>query len=192
MDTIIQINGFADFINEASDDSDLTSFRAQKNALDSLLELGLISKEEHRRDIRTLLNHSDKRFSSEAVSSVVKSAIESPEFKRITDLGLVNASSLTQMLNGNIVLAKPGYDRNQNYALGFFSELRVLRRLTPKRRFKSYYGGWNTLDETIKRFDTALSKEQFFKISATWAFDHLDFDAEFFPVKKRTAKGYFD
>ena len=185
------IKGFSQFINE----SDEPSIENQLEVLRSLLDLGLISDDEFKKDVRGL-NLSKMKSSEKYISSLspeIKAAMETPGAKELLAKGLELSSSTAQLMHGTIVLAKPGYFHADAYGLGFFPKVKRIRRLVPHNT--RHYLGWtikNPLDPTIKIFPANMSTADFYRIAMQWAADHIDFEKEGFHSAGRTKKGYFD
>ena len=185
------IKCFSQFINESDED-----FKAEQEALDYLLSVGLISKEQHRKD-SAMSSRIHNPPSTSMLSPAAITAVNSPEAKALLDAGLYLVSSNIRKSRGNLVYGPAHYDRIKDYALGFFPEIRKVRRMTPKAPYRSPYGWVSSnppQDETIKIFTMAKSDDDFYKIAMRWVLDHVDLDYENknFPVKKKTARGYFD
>jgi hypothetical protein len=181
------IKGFSQFINE----SDEPSIENQLEVLRSLLDLGLISDKEFKKDVLVLTRSSKKYLS--ILSPEIQSAMETPGAKAILAKGLELSSSNAQLMHGTIVLAKPGYFHADAYGLGFFPSVKRIRRLVPHNT--RHFLGWtikNPLDPTIKIFPANMSTADFYRIAMQWAADHIDFEKEGFYSTGRTKKGYFD
>jgi len=181
------IKGFSQFINE----SDETSIENQLEVLRSLLDLGLISDKEFKKDVLVLTRSSKKYLS--ILSPEIQSAMETPGAKELLAKGLELSSSNAQLMHGTIVLAKPGYFHADAYGLGFFPSVKRIRRLVPHNT--RHFLGWtikNPLDPTIKIFPPTMSTADFYRISMQWAADHIDFEKEGFYSSGKTKKGYFD
>lgn len=185
------IKGFRQFINE----SDKPSIESQMDVLRSLLDAGLISDDEFKKDLRGLkintIRSSEKYLSN--LSPEIKAAMETPGAKELLAKGLELSSSTAQLMHGTLVLAKPGYFHSEAYGLGFFPRVKRIRRLVPHDT-RDMFGRTiqNPLDPTIKIFPEEMSDADFYRIAMQWAADHIDFEKEGFYVKGRTKKGYFD
>jgi hypothetical protein len=172
-------------------ESDETSIENQLEVLRSLLDLGLISDKEFKKDVLVLTRSSKKYLS--ILSPEIQSAMETPGAKELLAKGLELSSSNAQLMHGTIVLAKPGYFHADAYGLGFFPTVKRIRRLVPHNT--RHYRGWtikNPLDPTIKIFPPTMSTADFYRIAMQWAADHIDFEKEGFYSTGRTKKGYFD
>jgi len=182
---------FFQFINESAEDA-----KSEREALDYLLSVGLISKEQHKKDL-AVSSRIHNPPSTDQLSPAAMAAVNSPEAKALLDAGLYLVSSNIRNVRGNLVYGPASYDRAEGYALGFFPQIRKVRRMTPKASRRNRFNGllFNPpQDDTIKEFKMARSDEEFYKIAMRWVLDHVDLDYEHtnFPVKKKTARGYFD
>ena len=187
------IKGFSQFINESSE----SSIKTQLEVLQSLIDLGLIDRAEFRREATALRRAA--MLSGEDIGNVflpdeVKAALETPGARALLALGLEVSSSPLQLSRGNIVFAKPGYNRHTEYGIGFFGDVRRVRRMTPKSLSGSnqYRNRIGSMDDTIKIFPAEMSHPEFYTKAMQWAADHLDFESREFPAKHRTKKDYFN
>lgn len=187
------VKGFNQFINEA-EGADPEMFKTHKEALDDLLKLGLVSKKEYQGELRRIAQD----FAPEKLVSLAppaaQEALSSPEMKPLQDAGLMLLSSKTQIQRGNLVIGRPDYDRLRDHALGFFPDIRKVRRMTPKAGRLSPFGGYTHImqDATIKIFPKEWSDLEFYRRAMRWVADHVDLTNPEFPVKVKTRKGYFD
>jgi len=174
-------------------ESDLTNLSVEEirlriDQLKEMAKLGLIEPAEIRNMIRQLDSKKIQILLPEL--NIVK---DLPEYQELLDKGLVLVSSKTQLLNGNIILSYPGYDRLTKYALGFFGDLQVFRRMMPKSPTTGYWGGsYVAQDVIIKRFSD-IPAEDFYRVAMRYALDKIDFTKEdpkrntpYFPVKRRS------
>jgi len=187
------IKGFSQFINESSE----PSIETQAEVLQSLIDLGLIDRAEFRREATAL--HRAAMLRGEGGKHLllpeVKAALETPGARALLALGLEVSSSPLQLSRGNIVFAKPGYNRNTEYGIGFFGDVRRIRRMTPKGEeihMGTYQNRIGSMDDTIKIFPAEMSHPEFYTKAMQWAVDHLDFESRAFPAKHRTKKDYFN
>ena len=187
------IKGFSQFINESSE----SSIKTQLEVLQSLIDLGLIDRAEFRREATALRRAA--MLSGEDIGNVflpdeVKAALETPGARALLALGLEVSSSPLQLSRGNIVFAKPGYNRHTEYGIGFFGDVRRVRRMNPKSLSGSnqYRNRIGSMDDTIKIFPAEMSHPEFYTKAMQWAADHLDFESREFPAKHRTKKDYFN
>jgi hypothetical protein len=186
------IKGFKNFIGE-SETGDPKMFSSHKDALDDLLKLGLISKKDYTGELRRISQDFAPTDILAMTTPDARAALSSSEMKRLTDSGLILLSSKTQLQRGNLIIGRPSYDRQTDHALGFFPEIRKVRRMTPKGSRSGPYG-WaqSTQDVTIKIFPSEWSDLEFYRHAMRWTADHVDLNDPEFRVKTRTAKGYFD
>jgi hypothetical protein len=155
--------------------------------LRQLADLGMVDQ----REIRDFL----KGKGSAAIikhDPEIAAITQLPEYRELQEKGLDIVSSRTQLLNGSIIFAYPGYRRHDGYAIGLFSGIRLIRRMMPKgipmgiRRRR--YG---SMDFEIKKL-RFVPGDQFYRVAMRWILDHIDFDDPQFSVKRNTRKGYFD
>jgi hypothetical protein len=184
------VNGFGTWcqLNEAED------FDQEIEDLKQLVSVGMIEPIE----IRKVLS---KRKVSDIIANDpnIQEIVNSPEYKRFQELGLELVGSHIQLLNGNIIIGYPGYSSKDQFALGFFKDGRVIKRMTPKGIPMGVWGRHiGSMDFRIKEF-TNISKDSFYRVAMRWALDHIDFDmldgtteTPYFPAKKRTSSRYFD
>jgi hypothetical protein len=126
--------------------------------------------------------------------------VESPDRKRLAELGIEIVSSDRQLKNGTIVLGYPGYNSRLNFALGIFSSTGVIRRIMPKGGMvtsldvpTSYYGN---LDRSIADL-RSVPQEDFYCVALRWILDNIDFkattrdrfDIPWFPTIKNSKRG---
>lgn len=174
----------------------------KKEDLQGLLNLGIISQEEYSDETRALdreiksharsvltTGSKNRLYSTDWLNDVRKypelrwlvSIIDSPEYRELTEAGLILSSSFTQLLNHTLVFSRSQTrDVGRDYAIGMFGSTRIIRRLVPKT-------GYRDMDVIIKRYPEETSELDFFKQAMSWAVNSIDFtSAEF--VTKRTAK----
>jgi hypothetical protein len=164
-------------------DEDINNYLSQ---LKEMTKLGLIEPSEIRAIMRKL--NLEKLQRQLPNVNVIHSL---PEYQELLDKGLVLVSSKTQLMNGNVILAYPGYNRNTRYALGFFSGIQVLRRMFPKGiKLGLQYRDYGSMDFIIKKFNK-IPAEDFYRVAMRYALDKIDFTVEdpstdqpYFPVKK--------
>jgi hypothetical protein len=118
-----------------------------------------------------------------------------PEYGELQEKGLELVSSRTQLLNGSIIFAYPGYRRHNGYAIGLFPGPKLIRRMTPKGIWTGVRGrtpyGYGSMDFRIKELRD-IPEEQFYRVAMRWILDHIDLEDPEFSVKRKTRKGYFD
>lgn len=185
--------------------NDVESAQAQLAELDSLRDFAILTADEYNRQSSELLKiltaHNRKviRKASQAHKmysdgwyaelaehpslSWLVEVKELPEYSELLAAGLHPVSSIVQLGNRTIVFAKdPAYTAGSDYAIGFFSSINVVRRLTADvirfgRRTK-------TLDQKVKALDSTLTPVQFFKDGMRWVLENLDLTQRSFPNKK--------
>lgn len=174
----------------------------KKEDLQGLLNLGIISQEEYSDETRALdreiksharsvltTGSKNRLYSTDWLNDVrqypelrwLVSVIDSPEYRELTETGLILSSSFTQLVNHTLVFSRSQTrDVSRDYAIGMFGSTRIIRRLVPKT-------GYRDMDAIIKRYPEETSELDFFKQAMSWAVNSIDFtSAEF--VTKRTAK----
>lgn len=161
-----------------------------------LIEIGVIN-------VSVMKDILRKKGASEVLSSIpeVQEVLASPEYAELQSHGLELVSSKTQLINGNLIFAYPGYSVRNKFAIGLYLDARKVKRITPKNIPLGIWrrrGGLGRMDDTIKEFNR-IPADQFYKVTLRWVLDHIDFtkssnryDIPDFPVKKRTPRGYFD
>jgi hypothetical protein len=111
---------------------------------------------------------------------------ESPEYSELIAAGLHPVSSPIQLGNRTFVFAKdPNYTSGSAYAIGFFSSINVVRRLTPN--VTRHGRSMPTLDQKVKSFDGSMEPAQFFKAGMRWVLDNLDLTDSGFANNKTIA-----
>jgi len=197
----MRIKNFNQYINEAEDLENLARLR----------DLGMIEPHEYRAGARDLgrnamMAAAERGEHPSSALPDIKAALESPEADLLRARGLEMVSSRTQLLNGNIIWAKPGYTKSRGWGLGFFADIRVVRRMTPKGVTLTYMRPIGSMDIIMKRFDNLniQSNLDFYKIAMKWANDHINWEqvdaAEQkgdpkewrYYVKEKTKRGYFE
>jgi hypothetical protein len=176
------------FENESTDD-----INQKIEDLRNLVNLGMIDK-------HVLTSFLRKRGANTIIEQVpeIQTIVNSPEYAELQSHGLSLVSSRTQLLNGSIIFAYPGYTPTNQFAIGIFPGPKLVRRLTPKG---IELGVWRrhigSMDVQIKKFP-AVQDDQFYRVAMRWILDHIDFEetnqrtgTPYFPVKNRTRKGYF-
>lgn len=161
-----------------------------------LVEVGIIDSSV----IKSILR---KKGADEVLSSIpeVQEILNSPEYAELQSHGLELVSSKTQLINGNLIFGYPGYSVRNQFAIGLYLGARKVKRITPKNIPLGIWrrrDGLGRMDDTIKEFQN-VPADQFYKVTLRWVLDHIDFNKSSnrhnipdFPVKKRTARGYFN
>ena len=197
----MRVFNFNQFIKESEDLENLNRLR----------DLGMIEPDAYRasaRDLKSkaLMAAADRGESAHSAIPDIKAALESPEADLLRARGLEMVSSKTQLINGNMIWARPGYTRANGWGLGFFADLKLIRRMTPKGIQVTYMRPVGSMDIIIKRFDNLglQSDLDFYKVAMKWANDHIDWEeveaAEQigdpkvwrYHVKNKTKRGYFE
>lgn len=200
------IKRFTAFVNEDDSAEDRLANLAR------LKDLGLIDPHQYREDSRgirrdAMLAADGQGLEKGSALPELKEVLRSPEAQLLRNRGLVVVSSTTQLLNGTLVWAKPGFTRHDGYGLGFFPGPSKIRRMTPKG---IGMGVWSravgSMDVEIKAIPrTAYGNEsEFYRLSMKWAAEHIDWDqlevadrgnsksmGRYF-VKEKTKQGYFN
>ncbi len=155
--------------------------------LRQLADLGMVDQQEIRDFLKgkgsaALIKHDPE----------ITAITQLPEYRELQEKGLDIVSSRTQLLNGSIIFAYPGYRRHDGYAIGLFPGIRLIRRMMPKGipmgiRSRRY----GSMDFEIKKL-RFVPGDQFYRVAMRWILDHIDFDDPQFSVKRNTRKGYFD
>lgn len=189
-------------------DDELTRAQAQLAELDDLRDFAILSAEEyanqsssllkvitaHNRKIIKQASQTHKMYSDEWYSALAEHPSlswlvdlkELPEYSEFLAAGLHPASSLVQLGNRTMVFARdPEYTAGTSYAIGLFSSINVVRRLTPD--VMRYGKRQPTLDQKVKSLDGSLVPLQFFKEGMRWVLDNLDLTDSSFPNKKTVA-----
>lgn len=182
-------------VNEAEGE-DLEKVTAD---LTRMARLGLISQSELRDEMRSIRREMRAKpvIEGDPIYNII---LQSPEYQEFKELGLQVVSSRTQIKNGTLVIGQPGYSSSNQFALGFYSGSRVLKRLTPKGidlelRWRSV----GSMDFRIKDFSNMLapntSDAEFYLTAMRWALDNINFNSispysktPNFPVKGRSSR----
>jgi hypothetical protein len=152
----------------------------EKDDLGRLKELGLISPEEYKDQIReinlkieiNLISRSNHQIYSKEWFDDVRSnpvfswlinVIDSPEYSNLISNGVTLSSSFNQLMNRTLVFSRRVVDRDHRleFAIALFGPSKTVRRLVPKT-------GIRDMDMVIKRFDGSLSEINFFKQAMSW------------------------
>jgi hypothetical protein len=166
--------------------------------LTRLAQLGLISQSELKDELRSIKREMRATNVIEE-DPIYKIVLQSPEYQEFKELGLQVVSSRTQIKNGTLVIGQPGYSSRNQFALGFYSGTRVLKRLTPNGLDMDIrWRRVGSMDFRIKDFSNKLapntSDAEFYLTAMRWALDNIDFEATsrysntpHFPVKGRSS-----
>ena len=185
--------------------NDIDQAQAQLAELDSLRDFALLTADEYRQQssalMKTITAHNRKLLKKansehqpysdewyQAISEYPSLAWlvelkDLPEYSEFIAAGLHPVSSVVQLGNRTIVFAKdPNYKSGESYAIGLFSSINAIRRLTPDTiRFGRRQP---TLDQKVKELDGSLTPLQFFKDGMRWVLDNLVMSSDSFPNKK--------
>lgn len=185
--------------------NDIENLISQLSDLDSLKDFALISADEYKQQAADLLKkiaaynrdiikkataqftpYSDEWYAeiSKAPSlSWLSDLKELPEYSELIAAGFYPVASPVQLGNRTFVFAKdPNYKSGSDYALGLFSSINGVRRLTPD--VERWGRKMPTLDQKLKVLDGSLTPIQFFKDGMRWAIDNLDLTQRGIPNKK--------
>lgn len=190
-------------------EDELSQAQSELDQLDSLRDFAILTADEYRQQSTTLLkkigeynrkilkasdaNHqrySEAWFNQVSAAPSLSWLIELrelPEYKQMLENGLYPVASNVQLSNRTFVFAKnPNYKSGGEPAIGLFSSINVVRRLTED--VENRYGmRIKKLDQKVKEFDSSLTPLQFFKDGLQWVLDNLDLTAYDFPNKKTVA-----
>jgi hypothetical protein len=202
---MLHLKKFAAFLNEDESPEEKLAKLAR------LKELGLLEPDQYRQDSKTIrkdamLAAKDRGEYAGTALPEIREILDSPEAQMLKAKGLEVVSSPTQLLNGTLVWAKPGYTRAKGWGLGFFPGPSKVRRMTPKGISVGVWGRRvGSMDVEIKAIPkSAYSNDaEFYKVAMKWAAEHIDWDqlemAERqgqstwrYYVKGKTKQGYFN
>jgi len=193
---------FENFSNE------IERAKAQLADLDALRDFAVLSADEYRqqskdlyamiakynRDIIKKINRTHKMYSDDWFQEISQAPSLSwlgevkdlPEYSELLNLGLVPVSSIVQLGKRTLVFSRdPNYKSGSDYAIGFFSSINIVRRMT-----KDIVRGSRlvpVLDQKMKSYDGGLSQLEFFQQGMAWVIENIDFSTENF-ANKRTVK----
>lgn len=197
---------FINFLNEDESPED------QLTKLARLRDLGMIEPDQYRSDSKgirreAMLAATSRGEHAGTALPEIKDVLESPEAQLLRDRGLEVVSSPTQLLNGNLVWAKPGYTRAKGWGLGFFPGPSKIRRMTPKGINLGVWGRRiGSMDVEMKNIPTSAytNETEFYRVAMKWAAQHVDWDqleaadstgdpeVWRYYVKGKTKQGYFN
>lgn len=176
--------------------------------LDALRDFAVLSADEYRqqskdlyamiakynRDIIKKINRTHKMYSDDWFQEISQvpslswlgEVKDLPEYSELLNLGLRPVSSIVQLGNRTLVFSRdPNYKSGSDYAIGFFSSINIVRRMT-----KDIVRGSRlvpVLDQKMKSYDGGLSPLEFFQQGMAWVLENIDFSTENF-ANKRTVK----
>ena len=196
---------FTAFLNEDE------SSEEQLAKLARLRDLGLLEPDQYRADSKgirrdAMLSATSRGEHAGTALPEIREVLDSPEAQLLKDKGLEVVSSPTQLLNGTLVWAKPGYSRANGWGLGFFPGPSKIRRMTPKGLNLGVWGRRvGSMDVEMKAIPTSVyaNETDFYRIAMKWAAEHIDWNqlemaerqgqsAWRYYVKGKTKQGYFN
>jgi hypothetical protein len=196
---------FTAFLNEDE------SSEEQLAKLARLRDLGLLEPDQYRADSKgirrdAMLSATSRGEHAGTALPEIREVLDSPEAQLLKDKGLEVVSSPTQLLNGTLVWAKPGYSRANGWGLGFFPGPSKIRRMTPKGLNLGIWGRRvGSMDVEMKAIPTSAyaNETEFYRIAMKWAAEHIDWnqlemaerqsrEAWRYYVKGKTKQGYFN
>ena len=172
----------------------IDSLSKQKDDLDGLREIGIISPEEYTDKIRdinrrikaALTSKSNyPMYSTEWFNDIRSNSafdwlitlIDSPEYSKLIEMGVVLSSSFNQLMNRTLVFSRtPDRDRRSEFAIALFGPARTIRRLVPKT-------GSRDMDMVVKSFNSPTELD-FFKEALSYVADNIDFTTRDFSTKR--------
>ena len=193
---------FENFSNE------IERAKSQLADLDALRDFAVLSADEYRqqrkdlyamiakynRDIIKKINRTHKMYSDDWFQEISQvpslswlgEVKDLPEYSELLNLGLRPVSSIVQLGNRTLVFSRDSnYKSGSDYAIGFFSSINIVRRMT-----KDIVRGSTlvpALDQIIKAYYGSLSPLEFFQQGMEWVIENIDFSTENF-ANKRTVK----
>ena len=197
---------FGAFLNEDE------SSEEQLAKLARLKDLGLLDTDQYRQDSKNIrkdamLAAKDRGEYAGTALPEIREVLDSPEAQLLKAKGLEVVSSPTQLLNGTLVWAKPGYTRAKGWGLGFFPGPSKIRRMTPKGLNLGVWGRRiGSMDVEMKSIPTSAytNETEFYRVAMKWAAQHIDWDqleaadntgdneVWRYYVKGKTKQGYFN
>lgn len=107
-------------------------------------------------------------------------ALNTDGARALASQGLHLVSSPTQLANGTLVWSiDPEYRRSNGWGIGFFPNVRAIRRMTPKGiNLGVYWRSEGSMDITIKKWRVGdhASVLDFYDEAMKWAADNVDFE----------------
>lgn len=197
---------FGAFLNEDESSED------QLAKLARLKDLGLLDTDQYRQDSKNIrkdamLAAKDRGEYAGTALPEIREVLDSPEAQLLKAKGLEVVSSPTQLLNGTLVWAKPGYTRSTGWGIGFFPGPSKIRRMTPKGLNLGVWGRRiGSMDVEMKSIPTSAytNETEFYRVAMKWAAQHIDWDqleaadntrdngVWRYYVKGKTKQGYFN
>jgi hypothetical protein len=205
---MLHLKNFTAFLNEDE------SSEEKLVKLARLRDLGLLEPDQYRQDSKSIrkdamLAATDRGEYAGTALPEIREILDSPEAQLLRAKGLEVVSSPTQLLNGTLVWAKPGYTRAKGWGLGFFPGPSKIRRMTPKGIDVGVWGrtgGIGSMDVEMKAIPRSAyrNEAEFYRVAMKWAANHVDWaqleaaDRTGDPavwryyVKGKTKQGYFN
>jgi hypothetical protein len=196
---------FGAFLNEDE------SSEEQLAKLARLKDLGLLDTDQYRQDSKNIrkdamLAAKDRGEYAGTALPEIREVLDSPEAQLLKAKGLEVVSSPTQLLNGTLVWAKPGYRRSDGWGIGFFPGPSKIRRMTPKGINIGVWGRRiGSMDVEMKAIPKSAyaNEAEFYRVAMKWAAEHIDWEqlemaerksreAWRYYVKGKTKQGYFN
>jgi len=146
--------------------------------LKRLIDLGVITKAEAAGEIRKAGREEFMENDDEITVQELKAILSTEGARKLMAKGLHHVSSRAQLKNGNIVFSlDPNYHSAEGWGIGFFSGVRAVRRMTPKRvQGLVWRRTEGSMDIIIRKFSSVGSDLEFFDKAFAWAADHINFD----------------
>ena len=203
---MLHLKKFTAFLNEDESPEERLAKLAR------LRDLGLLEPDQYRQDSKSvrkdaMLAATDRGEYAGTALPEIREILDSPEAQLLKAKGLEVVSSPTQLLNGTLVWAKPGYTRANGWGLGFFPGPSKVRRMTPKGINLGIWGRRiGSMDVEIKAIPRSAygNDADFYKVAMKWAAQHIDWDqlemanrtggpeVWRYYVKGKTKQGYFN
>jgi hypothetical protein len=151
-----------------------------KQELKQLLNTGLISRQEYSAGMRQVGREEYLNAEDGIDAEEIKQILNTDGAKKLMAAGLHHVSSKTQLMNGNIVFSlDPEYHSAEGWGIGFFSGIRSVRRMTPKKvKNLVWRRGEGSMDIVMRQFSSKTTDLEFFDNAMAWAADHIDFNIE--------------
>lgn len=115
---------------------------------------------------------------SERVRIITLQGLKTEGANALFAKGLHLVSSPDQLLNGTLIFSlDPNYRIKDGWGIGFFPEVKRIRRITPKHIPLGIRGRFiGSMNIDIKQFPETNSKLDFYNTAMLWAADHIDFE----------------
>lgn len=149
-----------------------------RDELKTLLDAGLITQSHYNSGMRTNRREDFMKDGDPITVQKVHEILNTEGAKKLMAMGLHHVSSKTQLENGNMAFSlDPNYHSDEGWAIGFYSGLRTVKRLTPKRvKGLTWRRAEGSMDIPIRKFSNEYSDLEFFDKAMAWAADHINFD----------------